>query len=82
MVKKINMMTGGSPRLLKCFSGIEGGVNMLLLLLPQKMTMLKVGRKIKVYRHIHSPASHYSATWIEYSTIVFCGKEISLTIWR
>jgi hypothetical protein len=43
----------GSPKLLKCFSRIEGEVNMLLLL-TLKMAVLKVGRKINVYRGAHT----------------------------
>lgn len=46
----------GSLKLLKCFSGIEGRVDMLLLLLLLlilKMTVLKLGRKIKVYTYVY-----------------------------
>jgi hypothetical protein len=53
-----------SPKLLKCFSGIEGEVNMLLLfLLLLKMAVLKVGRKINVYRHAYTPTEHYILTF-------------------
>jgi hypothetical protein len=53
----------GSPKLLKCFSGIEGRVLCccccwLFLHFTPKMTVLKVARNITVYRHIHTPPSH------------------------
>lgn len=53
-----------SPKLLKCFSGIEGEVNMLLLLLLRtlKMAVLKVDRKINVYRHACTRAEHHILT--------------------
>lgn len=54
----------GSPKLLKCFSRIEGAVNMLLLLLllTLKIAVLKVGRKINVYRHAYTPTEHHILT--------------------
>jgi hypothetical protein len=47
----------GSPKLLKCFSGIEGRVNVLMhfVLLTFKMTVLKVARNIRVMQtHTHA----------------------------
>ena len=60
----------GSPKLLKCFSGIEGTVlcccSVFLLFPtppphPPKMTVLKVARNITVYRHIHKPTLNSDA---------------------
>jgi hypothetical protein len=53
---------GGSPKLLKCFSGIEGGVNTpLLLLLVLKTAVSKVARKIKLYITIYTPILYSDA---------------------
>lgn len=51
-----------SPKLLECFSGIEGGVNMLLRLLVSKMAVLKVARKIKLYRYTYTPTLRSDAS--------------------